>query len=523
MDPISAVPMWVPSEPRDLQHDITPFKVHLDWEEPANFRGSSNVTYNVYMGPNLSSLKKASSEINVTQAVINTPDIGRATLFFVRAENEMGEGPRSETLNLTPMGDLSRPLNLTATELGNSILLQWKRPEFTGGAPTITYDLLTGPDEWNLSIYKLGIENTTFVMSGVTPGRTYYIGVRANNSYWHGPLSDIVFTTPYNPPTKVLELNGSIGDSYVNLTWREPLDLGGDLNVSYEIFMASGGGDLRVLRWLNNNRTMVRSLENGVSYIFAVRAYNIKGPGPFSNFVNLTPMTIPSPPRNLLYTEDGGSLNLTWEQPLSFGGAPSVSYTVLMGRSRDNLTPVENGLERTQYLLTGLVKGELYIISVTAVNIIGMSERSNTIEAVPMTVPSPPRELSFNWTEQGLRLRWKGPSDDGGGDIWYFHIYRGNDPANMTLIKSLGGSFFSYLDTEAEKGGTYFYRISCENSLGRSPYSDILTVEPEIVKKDEFDMRLVYIGIGAALILLAIVIGLLLLRNNRRKDWYLEE
>jgi len=522
-DPTLAIPMWVPSEPRNLIHDITPFKVHLNWEEPSTFRGDPNVTYNVYMGPNLSSIKRASSDINVTLAVINTPEIGVPTLFFVRAKNQMGEGQRSAVLNLTPLGDLSRTRNLTATELGNSILLQWKRPEFTGGAPGLTYDLLVGPDEWNLSLYKVGIGNTTYVMSNVVPGRTYFIGVRANNSYWQGPLSDIVYTTPYNPPSEVLELTGTIGDSYVNLSWREPLDLGGDANVSYEIFMSIGGGDLIVLRWLNSNRTMVRSLENGVDHTFAVRAYNVKGPGPLSDLLNLTPMTVPSPPRNLIYTEDGSALNLTWDRPLSLGGAPSITYTLLLGRSRNNMTPVAEGLEDTVFLLDGLKKGELYMISVFAVNIIGGSERSNIIEAVPMTVPSPPRDLSFNWTEQGLRIRWKAPMDNGGGDIWYFHIFRGTDPANMTLIKSLGGSFFSYLDPDAEKDTTYHYRIRCENSLGSSPLSNIMTVEAETIEDNDTDLNPVYMAVGGALILIAITAGLLFLRNSRRRDWPTEE
>jgi fibronectin type 3 domain-containing protein len=194
-----------------------------------------------------------------------------------------------------------------------------------------------------------------------------------------------------------------------------------------------------------------------------------------------------------------------------------------MGRSRDNLTAVAEGIDDTGFLVTGLEKGELYIISIIAQNIIGKSGRSNVVEAVPMTFPSAPMDLSFNWTEQGLRIRWKGPVDDGGGDIWYFHIYRGNDPANMTLVKSLGGSFFSYLDTEVNEGGTYYYRVSCENSLGRSPYSDILTVEPVIEEEDGFDMRLIYIAIGAALIIIVVIIGLLMVRNNRRKDWFIEE
>jgi hypothetical protein len=340
---------------------------------------------------------------------------------------------------------------------------------------------------------------------------------------WEGPLSDTVSTTPYLAPTPPMNLRGSIGNGLVNLTWEAPIDLGGDDNVTYEIFLAEGDGTLNYLRWLNSNQTIVRGLENGLEYTFSVRAYNIKGRSGFSNHLILKPMKVPSSPRDLKYIDGDGILNLSWESPNDHGGSDSITYTIYMGKNESHQDPIIENITVTWYLIEDLVNGEIYYITVAAWNEIGPSGDGAEIMGVPLTFPTPPVNLNITWQGDHVLVKWDPPEDDGGSDVWLYFIFRGRDPGNMTRIKEIQGSYLSYIDRDVEKDTDYYYHIVCETSRGRSKPSEPFLLEYPTEEVEEFDLKLPLMIGGGVLILIVIILGLILVSRNRRKDWDWEE
>ncbi|MBN1538573.1 MAG: fibronectin type III domain-containing protein, partial [Candidatus Thermoplasmatota archaeon] len=516
------IPMTPPSKPRDLKGDISPFNIHLTWLPPEEKGGSQNITYNVYMGQNLSSIETVASSLNSTSADIPVGIIGVQMTVFVRAVNELGPGEPSDHLNITPLGDLSRPMNLTALEMGDHILLSWKPPTYRGGAENITYMVYSGPDPGNLTILMASASDHNISVSPVVPGKEYWFAVSAYNGYWESRRSDLVNATPFQTPSPPIDLMGTIGNRFVNLSWSTPTFLGGDTNVSYELYTAIGNGSFSH-RWLNTNNTLVRGLENGMDYTFYVRAINVKGMSLPSNIIILRPMSVPSPPRNPYYVDYDGSLNISWATPMDKGGSRLITYTLFSGPAEDDLVPIAEGISDLFYIITGLTNGVRYYIRVAAVNEIGSSEPSEMLIGIPMKLPSSPRNLNITWQEGGVLIKWDPPQDNGGGEIWIYHVQRGLDPDSMIEIAGVSGSFREYLDIGAVEGTIYFYCISCETTKGTGPSSEVFELRPPPDEADGLDLRIpVIIGI-VALVILLVIVALFMVRRSRRHDWGIEE
>ncbi|MBN1389977.1 MAG: fibronectin type III domain-containing protein [Candidatus Thermoplasmatota archaeon] len=516
---LEVVPMATPSKPRDLTGYVSPFRVYLTWLAPIEKGGSDNITYDVYMGQNLSSMESAASMLNVTDVDIPVSVIGVRMTIYVKARNELGLGQRSDLLNITTLGDLSRPMNLTAVEGGDHVNLSWKPPTYNGGAANITYFIHSGWDPFNLSIMHAGVHGMEMTITPVIPGKRYYFAVSAYNGHWEGPLSEVVDITPFQVPGVPLNLKGTIGNRLVNLSWEVPSFYGGFGNISYDLFMAVGNGTFGYVRWLNGNQTIVRGLENGIDHTFYVKAYNLKGRSLGSNLITLRPMTIPSKPRNPFYLDGDEILNISWDPPMDNGGSVHITYTLYFGDSEDDLEPLIEGISETFYMMTGLKNGERYYTRITAVNVIGSSEPSDLLIGIPMKLPTAPTNLNISWQEGGVLVKWDPPEDSGGGEIWIFRIYRGLDPGNMTELVGVSASFREYLDVNAVEGTKYYYSISCETAKGRGPMSEIYELKPPTKEEGGMDLGIPIFIVAASLVLLLFILVLYLFKRNKRRDW----
>ncbi|MGA1873766.1 MAG: fibronectin type III domain-containing protein, partial [Thermoplasmatota archaeon] len=522
-DIVRAVPQRPPSSPRDLEASLSPFRVHLTWKPPLENGGSGNITYEVLMGENMSAIRSVVRDLNITQTEVQISTIGKEMLVFVRAWNELGPGDRSDILLITPLGDLSRPLNLSASEGGDHINLTWKPPVYSGGARNMTYVIYQGWNRTNLTVLEMGINTTGYTVNPVIPGREYFFAVAAFNSAWEGGLSEIVSVIPYQVPSRPTGLAGRIGNGFVNLSWEPSLFMGGDDNVSYKIYMAEGNGSFGYLYWTNLNETMVRGLANGVDYSFYVRARNIKGDSLRSEIIVLRPLTIPSRPRNPYYYDDDGILNVTWDEPLDNGGSNLTRYSILVGSNESNLEPFIENITSRYHVLSGLNNGERYYIRIIAANEMGNSPPSELLIGIPMKLPSAPLNLNITWQEGSVLIKWDEPEDLGGGDVYYYHIYKGPDPGNMTKLRSVSGAFLEYYDLDIDGDETYYYKIACETTKGRGPPSEVFKLEPIIEGSKEIDLPLPVIAGASIFLVVIIAVVALLARRKKSMEWNIEE
>ena len=272
------------------------------------------------------------------------------------------------------------------------------------------------------------------------------------------------------------------GNGQIVLTWTQPSSNGGDTNVDYEVrWRKWGSGDQWATAtvpqteasaeaivagpWsasLKNWTYTISGLRNAVRYDVAVSAVNRAGSSPRVE-VTLAPcprgliyihtqtacknVTAPGVPRNLTLTPGSSSITVTWDAPLSAGGAyPIVSYVVQWRKYNTDSTEEQakdrlvlnvaslRGATRYQATLTGLAAGERYWVEVAAKNNIAQRSGYAYDTATPCVgpynpaaqscaaAPSRARGLHTVSADGGLQFSWRAPSSDGGSPITSYKV-----------------------------------------------------------------------------------------------------
>ncbi|MFW3147273.1 MAG: fibronectin type III domain-containing protein [Thermoplasmatota archaeon] len=526
---VSAIPLDVPSIPLNLTYELDPFQVHLDWDRPTDNGGSNNVTYRVLSGPNMTALEEISGNLVNTTYTHLTAYVGKDTIYTVVAINEMGSSLMADHLTIVPLGELTEPRNLSAAEFGDHIDLSWKPPSTVGGARNITYEVFMGPDPENLTVHFEGIDSTFTRINMVTTGLVYSFGVKASNSHWSGPMSEIVSIISYEKPSMPRNLTVTPGDGKAVLKWEKPLYFGGVVNITYEIHLGTDPDEIEFHSEVTTNGTTLTRLENGITYYVSVNAVNHKGNSSLTPPVSFRSMGFPTAPRNVEYTEGDGILNITWDPPLSKGGAVAVTYEIRVGPSETELPNVIENITDNWFMLEDLENGRFYYFQVFAVTEVGVSPGSEIIFGVPMTYPTVPRDVNLSYSKGIVTVTWKSPQSNGGGEIWYYRIFRGDSKDTMELIDTVGGSVDSYEDSSVEEGRMYYYSIQAESSYGMGPRSDPKGIETKEAISSSLGIEDILKDYGLIILLCMIIIlvlaGILMLirRKGRRTRMVLEE
>jgi fibronectin type 3 domain-containing protein len=298
-------------------------------------------------------------------------------------------------------------------------------------------------------------------------------------SYYHNSKSDLKYATKAPAePSAPLNLNASASDARVELAWEPPVSDGLLPITNYRIYRATVSGQETFLVEITgipfHNDTL---LTNGQTYYYKVGAVNAIGEGDLSNEANATPMTIPSPPINLIQSFGDDYVDLTWEPPLSDGGSPITNYTIFRGTSPGAVSILAIAVIGQQYNDTTVASGETYYYRVSATNSVGEGDLSNEVATTIPTVPETPENLSAVGGDSYIQLIWTAPAWDGDSPITNYTVYRGLAPDSETLFATIGNAL-GFNNTGAVNGVTYFYKVSASNRLGEGGLSEEASSTP---------------------------------------------
>ena len=290
------------------------------------------------------------------------------------------------------------PTGLTATPGNGSVSLSWTAPSSNGGSAITGYDIFEGTSpngESTTAVNTSTVTATSYSVTGLTNGTTYYFTVKAINSVGNSQPSNEASASPAVPatvPGAPTGLTATPGNGSVSLSWTAPSSDGGSAISGYYVFEGtSSGGESSTP--VNSTPTSASStgytvtgLTSGTKYYFTVEAINSVGSSLASNETSGTPATAPGAPTGLTATPGNGSVSLSWTAPSSDGGSAISGYYVFEGTSSTSISTAVSlsEISSTSYRVTGLANGTTYYFTVEAVNSVGSSAQSNVVSTIPV-------------------------------------------------------------------------------------------------------------------------------------------
>ena len=287
---VKAIPVGVPGAPTGLTAAAGDGQVTLSWTAPGS-GGAPISGYNVYQGTSpdgeaVTPVNRASL-VTATSYKVTGLVNGSTYYFRVTAVNRVGQGQRSNEAKAIPVGVPGAPTGLTAAAGDGQVTLSWTAPG-SGGAPISGYNVYQGTSPDGEAVTPVNraslVTGTSYKVTGLVNGSTYYFRVTAVNRVGQGQRSNEAKAVPVGAPGAPVGLAAAPGDAKVTLTWTAPASDGGSPISGYSVYVATSADFRGAVKVAGGTGTAVTvtDLINGTTYYFRVTAVNQVGEGPAS-------------------------------------------------------------------------------------------------------------------------------------------------------------------------------------------------------------------------------------------------
>ena len=428
-----------------------------------------NVDYSLQSG---SPAINAGLNIGYTQdilgnAFVGTPDIGAYEF--------------QSTTSVPPAPVASAASNVGA----NGFTANWAS---VSGATGYRIDVGTNP---SFTVFVTGDSSrdvgsvTSFAVTGLSPGVTYYYRLAAYNTAGLGGFSNVISMTTIAPPSTPVTIAASwILTTGFTANWIT--DLPNTIGYYLDVSTSSGFGSF-VTGYNSKNvdavsSALVTGLSANTAYYYRVRAFNTAGTSPSSNTTTVTtlpnPVVAPSAPTATAAT------NVTQFNFVANWGAVSAATGYYLDVATDNgFTSLVTGFNNLDAgnviakLVSPLAKNTTYYYRVRAYNSAGPSASSNTITvATTDTVPNAPvADLPTSVTTSGFTANWEA---DAGALTYRLDV--ATDPLFVNYVSGYqdlaAGAVTTYPVTGLIPNTIYYYRVRAVNGVGTTVNSNVVTV-----------------------------------------------
>ncbi|MFW3146341.1 MAG: fibronectin type III domain-containing protein [Thermoplasmatota archaeon] len=489
----------LPSPPLNLTSTESDNAVSLKWEHSIDFGIPLMEEYVIFRGyhvDNMNEIASVATEKN-SYADIDVEN-GRTYLYYVTARSQIGDSGRSNIVVAKPSSYPMPPMLLEAEPGDKQVKLRWSPPESNGGIRIMNYSIKRGEYTTGLlTICELPFGLGEFIDHNLTNGKQLFYAITAWNEKGESSSSNIVAVTPIGPPSRPLNLTANIGDSSIVLIWEQPSDLGGSASVNYNLYRSEQGKEIEYITQTESTVIRDMDLQNGNVYYYYVTAENSEGESEGSNGVFAKPLGVPGNPIDFSVRPGDSFVELNWSAPLSNGGSFISSYRVFRSNDGNEFQRVDRGIGSSLlYNDTEVINGITYSYYVTAVNIIGESKGSATLEATPRGRPMIPSVFSSKSGNGYVALEWDSPLSDGGSSILGYSIYRSGIDGLDIMVAYLPSAARSYNDTDVSNGQTYFYQLDCFNLDGRSESAGPVMGRPGSIPGAPVDLEITEVRSG---------------------------
>ena len=433
----------------------------------------------------------------VTAAIINAATPNVVTNVGVGSPNKLAYSTSFEPAPVpapvpapAPTTVPSVPLSLTATPSSQAVALTWSLPASDGGSAITDYKIeyaLSNSTAWTVFAHTASTIRTANI-TGLTNGTQYSFRVSAVNAIGTGVATSAVSSTPVAAPTlsSPLNLSGTVGRQSVTLSWLPPSVLAGASITDYIIESSVDAGSTwtTVNDGVTTNRTFTVTGLSAIAHSFRVKAVNSTGTSPASNTITLTPLALESPssPRAPAVYASFNGATLYWATPLSDGGSRITGYRTEYsadGGTTWTRSDVISVIYRSMSY-TNLVGGVPHKFRVYAINAVGSSQASATVEGTPVaaTVSSQPRYFGGFLSGTNAYLSWLRPAFTGGSAITSYTTWMSTDDGiTWSSIAVTNANVRNIRVNSLAYGMQYLFRVTATNAVGISPPSSTLTLQ----------------------------------------------
>jgi len=194
-----AAPVTAPGAPTGLTATAGNAQVSLSWKAPGSDGGAAITGYRVYQGTGNKPVATVAGTGTTVKGLAN----GTTYSFKVTAVNQAGEGPASGPASATPKAGVSQPGSpngLAASPGDGQVTLSWTVPGSNGGSGISGYEIYRGTSpggESSAPVNASLVAGTSYIVTGLTDGTTYYFTVAAvNQAKLQGAKSGEASATP---------------------------------------------------------------------------------------------------------------------------------------------------------------------------------------------------------------------------------------------------------------------------------------------------------------------------------------
>lgn len=230
--------------------------VHIAWNEIVGAE-----SYRVYRKVPDGNWKALATDVETTEYTDTTAKSGKTYYYSVRA---YGAGVLSISKSTEAIEYLARPVASAKTVSTTSVKVTWKAVE---GAQSYILYAKTEDTDWE-KLYT-GTD-TSYTAKKLTFGETYSFCVRALGSANRSVRSvEVTGKATYPAPSYSLELEPGEG---IRISWKSVDGAG-----SYRVYRRTEGGSWKSLKTTTSTSWVDTSGKPGVTYEYAVRAFELKG------------------------------------------------------------------------------------------------------------------------------------------------------------------------------------------------------------------------------------------------------
>ncbi|HEY3419253.1 MAG TPA: fibronectin type III domain-containing protein [Methanomassiliicoccales archaeon] len=456
-----------PSEPFTVNLAPGAGTILVSWNAPNSTGGSPIEAYWIFWGTSPGAHTNSASSGLLTSYTIT--GLARNTTYYiaVAANNSDARGPYSSEVHAQTPTVPGAVEDLMIISDDGQTTLSWTPPS-SNGRSGITYYCIYRGISAGSETYLVGNTgaNCTWIDRPLINGHTYYYSVHAHNAVGAGSnvtYSIVPATTP-GSPTNIHAIGGLFK---ITVTWNQPVAIGGGI-LNYQVYRGSTWGDATLHTTVGNVTTYDDTVGMNETWSYWVLGQNWAGVGSRSGQAMATSFSLPNAPAISAVTSGNGYVNLVWSAPSFTGNTPLTGYQVYRSASPGAESLLSDAGLVLSYNDTTAINGNTYYYVLKAVNVVGEGLPSDEVSATLPGLPTAPLDIWVNGGIGQISLQWSAPLYMGGG-IQHYLVYRSLD-GDERLLDTIG-NVTNYVDTTAEIGVVYGYRIAASNLAGEGPLS----------------------------------------------------